>query len=74
MKKAQVRWNKAENRWDIGIQEADGSFVFSSGWMVMKGIAPTGEVIEGVDFINDQMLCEIAKLTDLGYTIEYKLG
>ena len=59
--KAMIRWNTKDKMWELFIK-SNGEYVLSKAWYTPE------------DRVHDSIICEIARLTDLGYTIEYKLG
>lgn len=69
-RKALIKWESAHRNWVLYLW-VDGEWSFSKAWRVEhKGIDEISNA--SIDFINDSILCEIAKLQNLNYTVEVR--
>ena len=69
-RKALIKWESAHQNWILYLW-IDGEWSFSKSWRVEhKGIDET--VNTSIDFVSDSILCEIANLQNLDYTVEVR--
>lgn len=67
-RKAWINWSREEKKWILRLW-MDDEWKFSKSW----GVRSMGEdEITGtsIDLVNDGIICEIAHLQDLGYTVK----
>lgn len=65
---AWINWDRSKNQWTLRIWE-DEEWKVSKAWEVRREryLDRNGDTI---DFVNDDILCEIARLQDMGYKVK----
>lgn len=62
-KKAMITWNKPNNQWWLRLETKDG-WEFSKAWNVKD------QDDNGMAWVHDSIICEIAQLQELGYSVQ----
>ena len=66
-KQAWINWSREQEAWVLRLW-IDDEWAFSKSWSV-RNYGEDGDGTE-VDFVRDNILCEIAHLQDLGYEVK----
>ena len=71
-REALITWNEPEKKWELFLSHDNEEWQFSKSW----GIIKMGEdELTGcsIDFVNDSIICEVAHLQYLGYSVKVSI-